>query len=166
MQQITQNIMPVEIERKFLVTGSWQEIAKNCKGLDVRQGYLCKDSNCTTRIRTMNNTGILTIKGKGTGISRPEFEYEVPLAEANELLMMCSGSIVEKTRYFVPVGGKTWELDVFKGDNEGLVVAEIELGSEDETFELPAWAGEEVTHDKRYGNSSLSQNPYKNWQKE
>lgn len=155
--------MPFEIERKFLVTTSWQEIVKDDKGLHVRQGYLCKNSNVTVRIRTMNSRGFLTVKGKSKGISRQEFEYEVPLIEAEELLELCTGAIVEKTRYFIDHRGKTWELDVFKGENEGLVVAEIELHDEEEEFEKPEWAGEDVSHDKRYSNSNLSQNPYKSW---
>lgn len=158
--------MPLEIERKFLIKEDWKEIAKDAKGLHVRQGYLCKNSSCTVRIRTMNGQGFLTVKGKSTGISRQEFEYEVPQAEAEELMLLCSGAIVEKMRYFVSYEGKTWELDVFKGDNEGLVVAEIELKSEEENFAIPAWAGEDVSHDKRYTNSSLSQHPFKSWSEE
>jgi adenylate cyclase len=158
--------MPLEIERKFLVTQDWKEIVKDSKGLHVRQGYLSKNSSCTVRIRTMNSMGFLTVKGKSTGISRQEFEYEVPTMEAEELLLLCTGAIVEKTRYFVSYQGKTWELDVFKGANEGLVVAEIELKKEDEPFEMPEWAGEDVSHDKRYSNSNLSQNPYKSWTNE
>lgn len=155
--------MAVEIERKFLVNDDWQSIVKGCTGYNVKQGYLCKDNNCTTRVRIMNSRGILTIKGKSKGISKPEFEYEIPLIEAEELMEMCSGSIIEKTRWFVPAHGKTWELDVFKGENEGLVVAELELGSESEEFEMPGWAGEEVTDDKRYTNANLSQHPYCEW---
>lgn len=157
--------MPLEIERKFLVTGDWKEIAKDSKQLHVKQGYLSKNGNCTVRVRTMNTRGFLTVKGRSKGISRSEFEYEIPLSEAEEMLELCTGAIIEKSRYFIPHKGKTWELDVFKGDNKGLIVAEIELGSEDEKFELPDWAGEDVSHDKRYSNSNLSQNPYKDWEK-
>lgn len=156
--------MPIEIERKFLVKQDWKTIVKDHDCISIRQGYLCRDSNCTVRIRIANNRGILTIKGKSKTLARPEYEYDVDLVEAEELMQMTSGSIIEKKRYFVPVHGKTWELDVFSGDNEGLVVAELELQDEEEQFEKPDWIGEEVTDDGRYGNSSLSRFPYKDWQ--
>jgi adenylate cyclase len=154
--------MAIEIERKFLVKGDWKDIVKDCTHVDFRQGYLSRH-NCTVRVRIRNNKGVLTIKGKSKGISRPEYEYDIPHLEADELMQLCEGAIIEKTRYFVIHEGKTWELDVFKGDNEGLVVAELELRSEDEKIVMPGWAGEDVSSDKRYTNSNLSLNPYKNW---
>jgi adenylate cyclase len=155
--------MPFEIERKYLVTKDWKEIAEGCESMRIRQGYLCRDNNCTVRIRIANNRGILTIKGKSKTLARPEYEYDVELVEAEELMQMTSGSIIEKIRYFVPSNGKTWELDVFSGDNEGLVVAELELHEEDEHIDMPDWVGEEVTEDGRYGNASLSRYPFKDW---
>ncbi len=116
----------------------------------------------TVRVRTAGDKGFLTLKTRGNGISRDEFEYEIPLEDAKQLLAMCP-DLVRKTRHLVHHHDHTWEVDVFGGENEGLVVAEIELDSEDELFVLPAWAGEEVTHDKRYSNASLCAKPWKTW---
>lgn len=154
--------MGTEIERKFLVVGDeWREGAV---GVDCRQGYLAVDHARSVRVRVMGDKGFITIKGATHGISRAEFEYEIPAGDAREILdTMCAESQVIKTRYLVKYGGFTWEVDVFAGDNQGLIVAEIELTSEDQKFELPPWIGEEVSHDHRYGNLNLSRNPYCRW---
>lgn len=154
--------MAIEIERKFLVADeSWKQHAG--KGKLYRQGYLAKEK-MTVRVRTAGDKGFLTIKSRGNGISRDEFEYEIPFGDALQLLGTCADVIV-KTRHLVQHEGHTWEVDVFSGENEGLVVAEIELKREDETFALPAWAGEEVTHDKRYSNASLCTRPWTTWER-
>lgn len=151
--------MATEIERKYLVTGAFPA-GETC---EMVQGYLCTDPERTVRIRIEGERGVLAIKGRGTGISRPEYEYEVPLAEARELLQLCTGALVSKTRHYIQLGDHTWEVDVFKGENKGLVTAEIELGSEDEAFEKPEWVGDEVTTDRRYSNSSLAITPFQKW---
>ena len=150
-----------EIERKFLVKeGKWKA-GKN--GIQIKQGYLLSEPERTVRIRIAGEMAFITIKGKMQNISRPEFEYEIPVADALQMIKLCRSGIIEKTRFIEQVGGKTWEIDVFEGANYGLVLAEIELDSEDEKFELPAWAGKEVTSDYRYYNSWLSVNPYSEW---
>jgi adenylate cyclase len=154
--------MATEIERKFLVTGT--EYRGMGKGTYYLQGYLSTDPERTIRVRVVGNRGILTIKGKTEGISRAEYEYEIPPEEAKEMLRtLCLRPLVEKTRYRVPFAGKVWEVDEFSGENEGLVVAEIELPSADCPFEKPTWIGEEVSQDPRYYNSNLSKHPFKNW---
>ena len=155
--------MPTEIERKFLISNdSWRDSVS--KQSYYRQGYLANSRKASVRIRVTNDTAHLNIKGMTLGVSRKEFEYEVPLAEALDMLdNLCAGPLIEKTRYFVEHGGHTWEIDVFEGDNAGLVVAEIELGAEDEAFELPPWVGEEVSHEERYYNVCLVTHPYKEW---
>ncbi|QIF06236.1 CYTH domain-containing protein [Roseimicrobium sp. ORNL1] len=153
--------MGQEIERKFLVVGdSWREGAE---GTLYRQGYLAKDKERTVRVRVAGTKAYLTIKGCTKGTSRAEYEYEIPLLDAEELLDLCEGPLVEKTRHKIPHAGHTWEVDVFHGDNEGLIMAEVELKSEDEQVEMPGWAGKEVSDDSRYYNSSLSKKPYKTW---
>ncbi len=155
--------MAIEIERKFLVKKDfWQKVNKPIPDF-YRQGYLYSDVSKTIRVRIANQHAWLTIKGKTTGASRPEFEYEIPVAEASEMLSAMTESQIEKYRYKLSVEGKLWEVDEFKGDNEGLLVAEIELGNESESFSLPDWAGEEVTHDSRYTNAALSKVPYSTW---
>lgn len=155
--------MPVEIERKFLVAGSeW----KTATGTLYRQGYLSRNAGRTVRIRVAGEKAFLTIKGITQGISRAEFEYEIPLADAEELLKLCDGPLIEKTRHLVVEAGTTWEVDEFHGDNAGLVVAEVELDSEEETFARPDWLGREVTGDHRYSNSQLSVCPYREWRDE
>lgn len=154
--------MPVEIERKFLVCSSdWRD--RVVHSFQLAQAYLSTDPARTIRVRIKNTEAYLTIKGKGTDISRPEFEYKIPLAEAQELLLLCESKPIQKTRYEVQFAGKTWEIDVFEGENEGLVIAEVELESEDEHVELPPWIGAEVSQDKRYFNAYLSQHPFKSW---
>lgn len=153
--------MGKEIEHKFLVkSDDWK--TTSTKGVLYSQGYI--SFNPAVRVRIAGEIGYLTLKSKMTGITRQEFEYEIPVDNAKEMLAtLTKGDIIEKKRYLCVVAGKTWEIDVFSGKNEGLVVAEIELESEDEPFEIPAWVGECVTHDRRYLNSSLSQNPFYNW---
>ena len=161
-QQTSQSQPPVEIERKFLVRGEpWRAWGE---GVPYRQGYLSRGLHTTTRIRLAGEKGVLTLKGKTTGISRLEFEYEVPREHALALLKLCEGSLISKRRWRVPVGSHIWEVDVFEGDNAGLVVAEVELSSEEETFERPAWLGEEVSFDGRYTNGALSRHPWSAWE--
>ncbi len=153
--------MAKEIERKFLVKGeSW----KSFGSLEIRQGYLSTDKARTVRVRTKGGKAFLTVKGLTEGASRDEFEYEIPFEDGSYMLdKICEHPIVEKRRYLIEFAGKTWELDEFFGDNLGLVVAEIELGSEDEEFSKPDWVTDEVTSDSRYFNSSLIHNPYSKW---
>lgn len=132
----------------------------------ISQGYIAHENGRTVRVRIWDDVAYLTIKGPSFngGLSRFEWEKEIPAEEGMKLMTVCQGGTVEKTRFIVPVAnGKKFEVDVFYGDNEGLVMAEIELGSEDEAFEKPSWLGEEVTGDRRYYNSHLLVNPYKNW---
>ena len=154
--------MGQEIERKFLVRGDdWRGLAT---GKTYRQGYLSTVKERTVRVRTIDDKGFLTIKGISRGVSRSEFEYEIPAEEANELLDdLCERPLIEKRRYKIPAGRHTWEVDEFLGENDGLIVAEIELASESEAFERPSWIGEEVSSDPRYFNANLIRNPYKNW---
>ena len=155
--------MPTEIERKFLVNQSlWKP---DTAGTVFVQGYLGTTVPGTTvRLRLQGNEGRLTIKGPSTGISRAEFEYAIPATDAREILStLCDRPFVEKTRYVAEHDGDTWEVDVFAGDNEGLVVAEIELDSVDQVFSRPVWLAQEVSTDRRYSNSNLVKNPYKNW---
>ena len=154
--------MAKEIERKFLVAHqAWRESVNTIHVF--RQGYLSYDSERTVRVRATEVTGYLTIKGITEGLTRDEFEYEIPLADALALLQLCERPAVEKKRYIVPNGAHVWEVDVFEGVNEGLVVAEIELGSEDEAFDKPNWLGNEVSGDRKYSNSALSLFPFKDW---
>ena len=153
--------MPMEIERKFLVKKEkWQP---KDNGTTVRQGYLPQKGELLVRIRRQNDKAYLTLKGRTEGVSRPEYEYEIPAAEADELLAFCERPLIEKTRYVEMLDGHTWEIDKFFGENEGLLIAEIELKSEQEAFTRPDWLGEEVSGDVRYYNSNLSKNPYANW---
>jgi CYTH domain-containing protein len=154
--------MAKEIERKFLVAHqAWRESVNTIHV--YRQGYLSYDSERTVRVRATEVTGYLTIKGITEGLTRDEFEYEIPLADALALLQLCERPAIEKKRYIVPNGAHVWEVDVFEGINEGLVVAEIELGSEDEAFDKPNWLGNEVSGDRKYSNSALSLHPFKDW---
>ncbi|WP_300567419.1 CYTH domain-containing protein [Flavobacterium sp.] len=154
----------IEIERKFLVLNhDFIDLAvtKN----RIVQGYLNSNPERTVRIRIKGETGYLTIKGKGndSGTTRLEWETEIPLADAEKLLGLCENGVIDKIRYEIPSGKHTYEVDIFSGENEGLVMAEIELNSEDEAFEKPQWLGAEVTGDERFYNAYLSNNPYKNW---
>lgn len=154
----------VEIERKFLVT-SEEFKAQAFARHHIAQGYLNSHPERTVRVRIKSESGFLTIKGKGneTGTTRFEWETEISLMEAKPLLLLCEKGVIEKMRYEVRAGKHVFEVDVFHGDNEGLIVAEIELSDEHETFETPNWLGFEVTNDARYYNASLSLNPYKSW---
>lgn len=154
--------MGIEIERKFLLTGTtWKHLAP---GTSYRQGYLNSAKERTVRVRTIDDKGFLTIKGISVGATRVEYEYEIPVADAKHLLDdLCEKPIIEKNRYKISHSGFVWEIDEFFGENEGLVVAEIELESEDQTFEKPEWVGEEVTGDPRYFNSNLIKNPFIKW---
>jgi CYTH domain-containing protein len=154
--------MAIEIERKFLVNSD--EYKQLALPVYYKQGYLCNTPNAIVRIRIANNKGYITIKGKTCGISRTEFEYEIPTSEAHHLLSeMSLNKVVEKNRYKIKYAGNIWEVDEFLGENEGLIVAEIELKSEDATFDKPSWIGKEISTDSRYFNSNLSKNPFKNW---
>ena len=156
--------MNIEIERKFLVKNLNYK-SESFEKKYIKQGYLNSDKNRTVRIRVSNNTGFITIKGKSNknGTSRFEWEKEIPITEAEELLLLCEPTIIEKTRYLIKVGYHTFEVDEFAGENSGLVVAEIELNSEDEVFEKPNWLSKEVTGDLKYYNSSISKLPFINW---
>ena len=155
--------MAKEIERKFLVTNDmWRDQVK--KQAYYRQGYLNDAVECSIRVRISNDKAFLNIKSATLGIERMEYEYPIPLDEANEMLdNFALGPLIEKTRYFVDIGEHTWEIDVFEGDNQDLVVAEVELNDENEVFEMPSWAGEDVSHDTRYYNVCLVKHPYKDW---
>jgi CYTH domain-containing protein len=155
--------MAQEIERKFLIDlDKWRSL-KLPVGNHYRQGYLLTDPQKTIRVRLTDTKGYLTIKSANTGATRLEFEYEIPLHEAGELLDNFSISELSKIRYNIEYKGKCWEIDEYLGDNKGLFVAEIELQSADESFERPDWITIEVTDDKRYYNSNLTTNPYSNW---
>lgn len=156
----------LEIERKFLVASEDFKALAFAKN-HIAQGYLNSNPERTVRVRIKGESGFLTIKGKGneSGISRFEWETEIPLLEAKNLIKLCENGVIDKIRYEVKAGHHTFEIDEFFGDNEGLVVAEIELKSEEEAFEKPAWLGKEVTNDERYYNAYLSNHPYKNWKK-
>jgi len=151
-----------EIERKFLVRpGAW---TPRGAGTPYRQGYLSSSKERVVRVRVAGDAGTLTIKGPPSGITRSEFEYAIPVADAAAMLdALCERPLIEKQRHLERHGGKEWEIDVFLGENEGLVVAELELGAEDEPFERPAWLGEEVSADPRYANASLVARPYRSW---
>tara|TARA_B110001469_G_C9598385_1_gene297206 strand:- start:689 stop:1159 length:471 start_codon:yes stop_codon:yes gene_type:complete len=156
--------MGLEIERKFLIKDdSWKEDAN--KGTSIKQGYLNSKAERTVRIRIYGDNGVLTVKARRKNLSRKEFEYQIPLKDAFDMLNMCEKPIIEKTRFLISKNNSTWEIDVFEGINEGLIVAEIELTSEEESFDSPSWLGEEVSLDSKYYNSSLMTNPYSKWKK-
>jgi len=156
--------MGVEIERKFLVHGDgWRD---GTAGTRYQQGYLAVNPNCSVRVRLGGDQAWLTIKGARAGLSREEFEYALPTADAEALLRLCLPGVIAKTRYVVAYGRHRWEIDEFHGDNEGLLLAEIELDHEDEAFDRPAWLGKEVSDDIRYYNASLSANPYRRWKEQ
>jgi CYTH domain-containing protein len=152
--------MGIEIERKFLVVGDdWRK----APAVPYAQGYLNRDKQRTVRVRVVQDKAWLTVKGASHGATRTEFEYAIPLADAEQLLALCDGPLVRKLRRVVEHAGATWEIDEFQGDNAGLVVAEIELVAEDQAFEAPPWLGAEVTHDARYFNSNLAAAPFCTW---
>ena len=155
--------MAKEIERKFLVTSdAWRAEAT---GKLYCQGYLATAvRGQSVRVRIVGAHGYLTIKGPATGLSRAEFEYPIPMADAREMLTtLCRQPLIEKIRYRLPIGPVTWEIDEFKGENAGLIVAEVEVVSEEQTVDLPDWIGEEVSGDPKYYNASLVQTPYASW---
>jgi len=156
--------MPKEIERKFLVKPrKWSELGP---GLKIRQGYLCTTIERTVRVRTYGDHGYVTIKGKTSGISRDEYEYEIPFGDASEILdNLCIQPLIEKTRYRIPFKGHTFEVDEFTGANRGLTIAEVELKSAEENIELPDWIDRDVSDDPRYFNSNLAQKPLSTWEK-
>ncbi len=154
--------MKKEIERKFLVQG--EEWRKNAQGVLYRQGYLLTDKNKVIRLRVAGDKGYLTIKKKNEGIQREEFEYSIPKEDAESLLPLCEPVIIEKIRYTLNADhGLVWEIDEFLGENQGLILAEIELKEETQEFSLPCFIGKEVSFDPRYFNSSLSKMPYQKW---
>ena len=156
--------MAKEIERKFLVIG--EEWKRKTSGVSYRQGYLSTVKERTVRVRTVGDKGFLTIKGVTVGVSRSEFEYPIPTADAKAMLDdLCERPLIEKTRYKVQHGGLTWEIDEFFGENRGLIVAEVELKDEQQTFDLPSWVGKEVSGDPRYFNSNLIKTPYTQWKR-
>ena len=153
--------MGLEIERKFLVAGEFRSGTPKL----YRQGYLSRVPERTVRVRVVDNLAWLTIKSLADDITRREYEYEIPIGDAKELLEMCDGPLIEKYRWHIEYEGMTWEVDEFLGQNAGLIVAEIELEAADQPFMLPPWAGKEVSSDDRYHNSRLSISPYSAWEK-
>lgn len=154
-----------EIERKFLVSGDgWR---KEARGTFCRQGYLVACDDFIVRVRVLGERGYLTIKGRKTGLSCPEYEYPMPVADAQEVLeQICLRPFIEKIRYTRAFKGMTWEIDEFKGENEGLVIAEVELEQEDQAIALPKWVGREVSFDPKYWNMNLVKHPYGRWSPE
>ena len=155
--------MSKEIEHKYLVRKDLWYVIQKPAGTDIRQGYLLTDPRKTIRIRIAGSHAYLTIKGQSSYASRAEYEYPIPLSEANELMQICMQPVIEKVRYKIEHAGKTWEVDEFFGENDGLVIAEIELISADEKYEIPAWVGDEVTEDPRYYNAYLAEHPFIGW---
>ncbi len=155
--------MAIETERKFLVVDdAWRAAAHDAQRL--RQGYLNNEERCSVRVRTSADRAWLNIKSVTIGAQRQEFEYEIPLEDADKMLdSLCLKPLIEKVRYFVEAGRHVFEVDVFEGDNTGLIVAEVELDDPDEEFDRPPWLGKEVTHDVRYYNTCLSRHPFKDW---
>ena len=154
--------MGVEIERKFLLVGEgWRALGRP---ILLRQGYLSSDPERVVRVRVEGDRAYMTVKGRSVGATRGEWEYPIPMADANELLeRLCQQPIIEKFRRKIVFAGNVWEVDEFLGVNQGLVLAEIELGSEDQPFDKPEWIGADVTHDKRYFNSNLVRQPFSSW---
>jgi len=154
--------MPKEIERKFLLKNdNWK--SQFTSRMIIKQGYLSTKKERTVRVRIFGKKGFLTIKGETVGMTRLEFEYEIPVQEANELLQLCEKPLIEKERFIVSRGKLKWEIDIFEGENAGLRIAEVELGDESQDVEIPDWIGEEVTFDHRYFNSNLVKLPFKSW---
>jgi adenylate cyclase len=154
--------MAQEIERKFLVVNETWRLG--APGLVLRQGYIPTQDARTVRVRVVGNQGYLTLKGPAVGIVRSEFEYSIPLEDAETILAtLCTPPLIEKYRYRIPAGAVVWEVDEFLGANQGLVVAEVELTSPDQAVDLPDWVGREVSHDPRYHNSNLARHPFTQW---
>ena len=155
--------MGVEIEHKFLVRKDlWYAIQKPA-GVEILQGYLLTGPKKTIRVRIAGSQAFLTIKGPSLKASRAEYEYPIPFSEATELMQICIQPVIEKVRYRIEHAGKTWEVDEFYGENDGLIIAEIELKSINESYDKPAWVGEEVTEDPRYYNAYLAEHPFLTW---
>jgi adenylate cyclase len=153
--------MAKEIERKFLVANdTWRSALPGCR---YTQGYLSRDPERIVRVRQAGSSAFITIKGITRGTTRQEFEYSIPVSDAEALMKLCLRPLIEKTRYVVEYQGKHWEVDEFHGDNRGLILAEIELEREDEPVDLPPWIGEEVSHDARYFNANLVEHPFTRW---
>jgi len=154
-----------EIERKFLVSGdAWR---RDARGTFCRQGYLLASDDCVVRVRVTGEQACLTVKGRKTGLSCPEYEYPIPVADATDLLeQLCPKPFIEKIRYTLDFMGMRWEIDEFEGENKGLVVAEVELQQEDQIIELPEWVGREVSFDPKYWNINLMKHPYCRWSPE
>lgn len=154
--------MAIEIERKFLVIGNdWRALGQ---GMVYRQGYIARSKGRTVRVRIAGDQGYLTIKGPAQGLARPEFEYPIPHLDAEQLLdNLCDRPLIEKIRYRIPWSGLLWEIDEFGGENQGLVLAEVELTDEHQVIERPDWIGEEVTQDPRYYNANLVTFPFSQW---
>lgn len=156
--------MGIEIERKFLIAhDSWRH---GVTGIAYGQGYILRGSGRTVRVRIAGEKAFITIKGPVIGISRAEFEYSIPTEDARELLLLCESPLIEKTRYKIHVEGHIWEIDEFHGENDGLIVAEVELSHPEEPISFPSWLGKEVTGDSRYYNSNLTIHPYRGWDHE
>ncbi len=155
--------MALEIERKFLLNNdAWKRHVSH--SVKIRQGYLNRARECSVRVRSAEGRGWLNIKSATIGAQRHEYEYEIPFTDAEEMLdSLCLRPLIEKVRHYAKYGNHMWEIDVFAGDNEGLVVAEIELSDPSERFDLPDWIGSEVTEDPRYYNTCLAQHPFKQW---
>lgn len=154
--------MGQEIERKFLVDAAlWANHRPD--GKSYRQGYIVNSQTKIVRVRVAGTKGYLTIKGATQGATRAEFEYEIPVEDAEQLLQFCEGPLIEKTRYKIEVDQNLWEVDEFSGENDGLIIAELELESEDQRFTNPTWLGPEVTDDPRYYNANLVKNPFSRW---
>lgn len=154
--------MGMEIERKFLLCGAdWRQGAT---AVFCRQGYLLSNMACTIRVRVIGDQGFLTVKGQSVGLARPEYEYEIPLADAQAMLdSLCARPLVEKVRHTLTYADITWEIDEFLNENQGLIVAEVELESADQSVELPPWIGREVSADPRYLNVNLARHPFSLW---
>ncbi|WP_320168119.1 CYTH domain-containing protein [Mangrovibacterium marinum] len=153
--------MAVEIERKFLVKADF--VPDSDSQIEIIQVYLCADPERTVRVRIGGDNAFLTIKSKPKGISRAEFEYEIPVEDARQMIGLAVWPAIEKVRHLIDFDGKKWEVDVFSGANAGLIIAEIELSNADEVVRLPDWVAEEVSEDRRFHNSCLAQNPYCEW---
>ena len=154
--------MGIEIERKFLLANTDWKLLSN-EGTPIKQGYLNSNPERTTRVRVKGDKGFITIKGKNEGTKRLEFEYEIPINDAEELLALCEKPTIEKIRYEVHINNNIWEIDVFEGENQGLIIAEVELESENQEVMIPSWIGEEVSHENKYYNSELIKMPFTKW---
>ena len=162
MREQEANSMADEIEKKFLLKKEPHHLMVN--GVRMAQGYMINQRDITTRVRMAGEKAFLTIKGRTVKAARKEYEYPVTVTDAQEMLdRFCEKPLIEKTRYYIEYSGFVWEVDVFSGENQGLVVAEIELSHADQAFDMPEWVGEEVTHDPRYYNANLVKHPFSQW---